>query len=304
MTKITTNSYYRFVTFVILIYYISTNGAHTHHRVLYYTDGCRLMNGPKLACCNFLTKPSEIREYAMDYGFQGVDWTLVPEDIPSSDSEEMRLIRTMWSLRPLEIRYHLYFVKNEIGKEHTKQAENNGSVFFRTCRTLSRLGARSVTIHVGLDDVQSLREISWQDTLSNTKRLVDFARSFGLRVCLENLPWGWTSRPDLFEKILRKSSCWGTLDIGHAQASQAVISGAYEIADFALPHSERILNAHVYHEETSDGHLAPKCVSDIEDRLQLLMSLPLCDWWVLELREHKALTKTLGIVREFLTNRA
>ena len=86
------------------------------------------MNGPKLACCNFLTKPSEIREYAMDYGFQGVDWTLVPEDIPSSDSEEMRLIRTMWSLRPLEIRYHLYFVKNEIGKEHTKQAENNGSV--------------------------------------------------------------------------------------------------------------------------------------------------------------------------------
>lgn len=88
------------------------------------------------------------------------------------------------------------------------------------------------------------------------------------------------------------------LDIGHAQASQAVMSGAFEVADFAIPQPEKILNIHVYHEETRDGHLAPDCVAHIEDRLQLLMSLALCDWWVLELREHNALTQTLGIVRE------
>ncbi len=260
------------------------------------------MNGPKLACCNFFTKATVVREYAMDYGFHGVDWTLVQEDIPSSDSQERNLIRTMWSLRPLEIRYHLFFVQNEIGRNPLEQAVNNGNIFFRSCRMLSRLGARSVTIHVGLDKTSSFGEISWQDTLTNTKRLVDFARSFGLRVCLENLPWGWTSRPDLFEKILRKSSCWGTLDIGHAKVSRSVMSGDFEIEDFALPHPERILNAHVYHEEVDNGHVPPTCVADIEDRLQLLMGLPLCDWWVLELREHNALSKTLQVVREFLTN--
>lgn len=260
------------------------------------------MYTPKLACCNFLDSASQTREYALDYGFHGVDWTLLPEDIPSSESEARDLIRAMWSLRPLEIRYHLYFVENEIGRCRSELSENNLNIFFKACRILSKLGARTVTVHIGLDLTCPPCEISWNNTLGAMTKLANFARSLGLRVCLENLAFGWTSRPDLFEKILRKSSCWGTLDIGHARASQAVASGAYEIEDFALPHPEKILNAHIYHEETSHGHSAPTCIADIEDRLQLLMALPLCDWWVLELREHEALSKTLGIMRDFLDN--
>ncbi|MGC8603415.1 MAG: TIM barrel protein [Desulfomonilaceae bacterium] len=255
---------------------------------------------PKLACCNFIPKVKELREYSLDYGFSGVDWTFTPEDLPSSEIQENDLIAKHSSLRPLEIRYHLYFVEKEIGRRDIQHANMDNEIFFRACRVISRLGGRYVTIHIGLDRRQSVNEISWQKTINSLRNLTDFARNIGLCVCLENLPWGWTSRPDLFEKIIRKSSCWGTLDIGHARASQWVASGVYDLEDFLNPHSERVLNAHVYHEETSSGHIAPSKADDVESRLRMLTQLPFCDWWVLELREHKPLIKTLRVVREFL----
>ncbi len=261
------------------------------------------MLSPKLACCNFIPRFNELREFSLHYGFYGVDWTFTPDDLPSSDVEERELMKNLLSLRPLEIRYHLFFVEKEIGRKDFTQGTMERGLFFGACRVISHLGGKYVTVHVGLDRRQSANEISWQKTISSLKNLVDFARNLGLRVCLENLPRGWTSRPDLFEKIIRKSSCWGTLDIGHALVSQSVASGAYDLEDFAYPHPERILNAHVYHEETSSGHIAPASVRDVESRLKMLTQLPFCDWWVLELREHKPLVKTLRVVREFLMER-
>ena len=67
-----------------------------------------------------------------------------------------------------------------------------------------------------------------------------------------------------------------------------------------MPHPERFLNAHVYHEECASGHVPPEKLANLRERLLLLQKLPLCNWWVLELREEAALLQTLGIVREFL----
>jgi hypothetical protein len=118
-------------------------------------------------------------------------------------------------------------------------------------------------------------------------------------VCLENLASGWSSRPELFEKLVRKSKAAVTLDIGHARMSPSVQSQRFDLEDFVTPHLRRVLNAHIYHEERNDRHTAPESLADLEDRLHLLTCLP-CDWWVLELREEKALLETLRVVREFL----
>jgi hypothetical protein len=116
---------------------------------------------------------------------------------------------------------------------------------------------------------------------------------------LENLAWGWTGRPELFEKLIRKSGCWATIDLGHVQVSPPVTNQLYEVEDFIAPHPDRFLNAHIYHKENGGQHLPPKKVADLVDRLHFLRQLPLCDWWVLELREEKALIETLQVVREF-----
>jgi hypothetical protein len=45
----------------------------------------------------------------------------------------------------------------------------------------------------------------------------------------------------------------------------------------------------------------PRTLADLKDRLEMVSRLPLCNWWVLELREEKSLLMTLGVVRKFLS---
>jgi hypothetical protein len=128
---------------------------------------------------------------------------------------------------------------------------------------------------------------------------VHYGEDVGVCVWLENLASGWSSRPERFEKLVRKSKAAVTLDVGRARMSPSVQSRRFDLEDLVTPHLRQVLNAHSDHEERSDRHTAPESRADLEDRLHLLTCLP-CDWWVLELREEKALVETLRVVRELL----
>jgi sugar phosphate isomerase/epimerase len=158
-----------------------------------------------------------------------------------------------------------------------------------------------MTVHLGLGR-RSPEGLSWERTIRALADLVSYAESLGVRLCLENLASGWSSRPQLFEKLIRKTGAGITLDIGHARVCQSVQCREFELEDFALPHQDRVLNAHIYHEEVDGRHVPPACVNDIRDRLDLLSWLG-CNWWVLELREKEPLLATLKIVREYLESR-
>ncbi len=156
-----------------------------------------------------------------------------------------------------------------------------------------------MTVHVGLGR-GSTDGLSWDATITGLRGLVNLADNMGLRICLENLASGWTSRPELFAELLRNSGCKGTLDVGHARVCRQVVSGGCEVEDFTLPQAELFRNAHIYHEEDPIlGHVPPIDLADIQDRLRLLRRLPLCDWWVLELRTEADLLQTLSVTREF-----
>ena len=256
------------------------------------------MNRPKLACCNCFSDVKLLKRFALEHGFDGVDWSFTLENLPQSLAEESTLIKTISSLHPLEVRYHCAFNKIDLGDVDPREANNAMKIFRQACRLVSKLRGRYLTIHVGLGR-DSTDDLHWHKTVEGLVDLVRFANNVGVRLCLENLAWGWTSRPELFEKLIRKSGSWATIDIGHARVSPSVMSHIYEEEDFLLPHPERFLNAHIYHEEEGDWHVPPQKVADLTDRLNLLRQLPLCDWWVLELREKQALLDTLDVVREF-----
>jgi len=119
-------------------------------------------------------------------------------------------------------------------------------------------------------------------------------------VCLENLAWGWTSKPNLFEKLVRRSGAGVTFDIGHAHACDAVRSQQYTAEDFVSPHPDRVYNAHVYHTEIAGiGHLPPEDVEDLRDRLTVLQRTG-CPWWTLEVKDVEGLLKTKSVVETFL----
>lgn len=259
------------------------------------------MNEPKLAMCNFIPEVEELKKTALVHGFAGVDWTFRLEDLPTNPFDESRLLRKISQLHPLEVRYHCAFKGVDLGDSDAERADAAMEIFRKTCRLISRLEGRFMTIHLGLGR-DSTEGLSWKRTLDALAELVSFANGLGIRLCLENLAFGWSSRPELFEKLIRKSSADVTLDIGHAQVCPSVQSRYYTFEDFVSPHYERVLNAHVYHEEWDETHFPPQAVDDVADRLSLLLCLP-CDWWVLELREERALFSALKVVREFLDSK-
>lgn len=257
------------------------------------------MNSPQLACCNLIPDPIRLKEFALDHGFTGIDWSIDKEVLGASPEAKRDLARAISTLHPLEIRYHCGFSNLDLGDSDPALAKRAAEVFEQVCSLIHTLEGQVITIHVGLGR-DTMDGVSWENTLDSLTALVRFGKERGIRICLENLAWGWTSRPDMYEKLIRKSGCWSTLDIGHAAVCTSVSSQHFDLEDFVSPHMERILNAHVYHVENGDRHLPPAHPSDLQDRLRLLRGLPECDWWVVELRDQPSILKTVRAVRQFL----
>lgn len=255
------------------------------------------MKPPKLAMCNFIEEVPSLKRFALANGFAGVDWTFRADDLPATPLEESRLAGKIAQLHPLEVRYHLAFEAVDLGDEVDSRAEFAMTVFRRACALVARLDGRFMTIHLGLGRASTVG-LSWERTLGALAHLVRYGKSLGVTVCLENLAWGWSSRPELFEKLIRKSRAGVTLDIGHARVCPSVETQRYAFEDFVAPHPETVVNAHIYHEERDDRHLPPDSLDDLRQRLDILSGLP-CDWWVLELREEQALLATLEVVRAY-----
>ena len=215
-----------------------------------------IMTTPKLACCNFIDDVRQLRAFALDHGFAGVDWTFSQPEVFRQPAAEADFIRAIQSLHPLEVRFHCAFAQTDLGDENPVQAASALRTFQAVCRLVSKLKGRYVTIHIGLGR-ESTSDLCWERTLAGLSDLVQFANKSWVRLCLENLAWGWTSRPELYEKLLRKSGAWATLDIGHAQVCPSVTSQQFRVADFVRPQPERICNAHVYHAENGNGHIPP-----------------------------------------------
>jgi sugar phosphate isomerase/epimerase len=255
---------------------------------------------PKLALCNFLPDPDDLKALAVQYGFEGLDWSFDLETVPITPAEESRWAQGISTFGALEIRYHCPFYQLDLGHDVPEEANKAASVFRRIIRLVSQVQGRFLTIHIGLGH-NSTEPLSWDATIKNLKNLVRYGAQQEVTVCLENLAWGWTSKPQLFEKLVRGSGSAVTFDIGHAQCCESVRSHYYSVEDFVTPHPDRVLNAHVYHEEiTGLGHAPPGQLKDLEDRLDILRDIG-CPWWTLEVRDKAGVLQTKKIVDEYLT---
>jgi sugar phosphate isomerase/epimerase len=255
---------------------------------------------PKLVMCNFISGIEKLRDFALQNGFSGIDFSFDLEHLPQTPAQESRWVKDISILTPLEIRYHCPFERIDLGHDNVEKAEEADVIFRRIIRLISKAGGRCMTIHIGLGQ-DSTEPLSWETTIDKLRHLVNYGRTMRVTVCLENLAWGWTSKPNLFEKLVRRSGAGITLDIGHAHACESVQSKQYTFEDFISPHPEKVFNAHIYHTEIPDqGHITPKTVEDIEKRLSLLRNID-CNWWVLEIRQKEGLLETRKIVDEYLT---
>ena len=255
---------------------------------------------PKLVMCNIFAEVEQVRKFAVENGFSGIDWSFDLDRLPDTPLQESRWAKEQALLAPFEVRYHCPFYQIDLGHDDPVTAAKAAALFRRIIRLVSKVGGRYLSIHIGLG-LDSTEPLSWEATLDNLRRLVQFGASHRVTVCLENLAWGWTSKPNLFEKLIRLSGAGVTLDIGHAHVCESVRSQQYAIEDFVSPHADRVFNAHLYHTEVpGQGHIPPENVQDIAERLVLLQEIG-CPWWVIEIREPVGLLQTKEIVEAFLT---
>lgn len=255
---------------------------------------------PKLAMCNIFSYPQKLEAFAREHGFSGIDWSFDVLTLPETPAEESAWVKELSRLGSLEIRYHCPFYKIDLGHDEPSEAKVAEALFRRIIRLVSKARGKYLTIHIGLGR-DSTQRLSWEASTENLARVVHYGTDHGVRICLENLARGWTSRPDLFEKLVRRSGAAVTFDIGHAHACESVKSQHYAIEDFVAPHADRVVNAHIYHTEVSGhGHVPPVRLEDIEDRLSLLQNTS-CHWWTLEVKEVEGLLRTKRIVEEYLT---
>lgn len=258
---------------------------------------------PKLVMCNIFSEIHELKQFAGEHCFSGIDWSFDIDTIPLTPSEESEWVKKIISFNSIEVRYHCPFHKIDLGHGDPEKAEYALSVFRRLVRLISRAGGRYLSVHVGLGR-DSTAPLSWEDTIINLGKLVRYGADRNVKVCLENLAWGWSSKPNLFEKLIRKSGAGVTIDIGHAAVCESVKSQQYGVEDFLSPHPDNIVAAHLYDEEVSGvGHIPPENLSDIEDRLDLLMDIG-CKWWVIEIREVEGLLKTKEMIDEYFNKKA
>jgi len=257
---------------------------------------------PKIALCNIFSNLSELKAFARKHGFTGIDWSFDLDTLPETPSEESRWVKDLSVLQDFEIRYHCPFYQIDLGHNDPEDAKKARTIFRHIIRLVSKAGGEYLTVHIGLGH-DSTEPLSWDATIESLKELVQFGAEQRVKICLENLAWGWTSKPNLFEKLVRKSGAAVTLDIGHAHACEVVQTQLYDIEDFISPHEGHVLNAHIYHTEISGlGHVPPEHLEDIQSRLDLLQKAG-CKWWAIEIKEPDGLLHTKGLIDEYMTKR-
>jgi sugar phosphate isomerase/epimerase len=249
---------------------------------------------PTIALCNIFDQDAErLAKFAAANGFTGIDWSMDPS-LPERD-----FLSLMKSLRGLQVRYHCRFHGVDLAyTDH--RGDDSLALLMCTVDQVARAGGRHMTVHSGLGN-RFGEGIEATRLIENLSILMEHGRSNDVAIALENLTTPLTDDPLQFRRIVAESGAYVTIDIGHAHAISGCSQRDDIFGDYVLPLRDRILNAHIYHTELDGfGHVPPCTLSDICNRLDLLVLAPCCDWWVIELMNPSEVLRTRDILQTHL----
>ena len=91
----------------------------------------------KLAMCNIFSDVDELRDFALDHGFSGIDWSFEMATLPETPKQEIEWSKGISALAPLEVRYHCPFYRIDLGHEDPSKAKAAETTFRRIIRLVS-----------------------------------------------------------------------------------------------------------------------------------------------------------------------
>jgi len=198
----------------------------------------------------------------------------------------------------LPIRHHGFFPGYEIGDINLEKAEQAMRLHLNALDAVSGLGEPVITFHMGLPPRVGIDPVRTSENLAS---LVDYGRSLGLRICIENLKNGPSSLPETVLEWAEQSNAGITLDIGHAVTCETVQSGRLSVCDIIDMFEDRLVEVHMYEREL-DRHYPPKDMSILGPVVDRLLETE-CRWWTIELADYPDILKTSGLLNEHITAR-
>jgi sugar phosphate isomerase/epimerase len=196
------------------------------------------------------------------------------------------------------VRFHAFFPGYEMGHRDREVSERATELHMRALEAMCGLGEPVITLHVGLrhaDPIDAGRVVE------NLTRLQEHARHLGITIALENLRRGPTSDPETLSAWARASGAAITLDIGHAVSSEGVLSGARTVFDFLDATADRLVEVHMYEQET-DRHHPPHDMAILGPIVDRLLSTK-CAWWTIELDDYAEALATRALLLDYLQAR-
>ena len=237
-------------------------------------------------------KDSDV-EFAINNGFDGVDWSFALNRMPFNTESRTRLISQIRRLEGhlVEVRFHAPFRHAEIGCRDRSISQWAMELYVKTLELIAEAGGRFLTLHIGLGDISD-KDICLTKVLENLNALKAFGLNRGVSIALENLMFGPTSVPEQWMEILKEVDIPATFDFGHARGCEAVVKGLWTPTEIVYQVKQRLIHAHIYKEENGEEHVPPETIDDLGiDLLDALIETP-CRWWVIELKEKSAVLQT------------
>lgn len=240
-------------------------------------------------------------KYAKSFGYRGIDWYLEFYRISSWKGSRDKFFN---AIRDSKLLYSFHAPVNDAqiaikDQIYSKVAFDYLKMYIDF---LGEVSPANLTIHIGSRDIP-LEDLSWDNAMDSLKRLVEHGHSKNVRICVENLAYGWTSNPELLMQIAESTDTYITFDIGHTTGGPWVRENNGTSLEFLDIIASRVLNAHVYEYENDRGeHEVPVDDSKISPVLDRLSDIG-CNWWVLELSTYKDTEDTLTVIKKYLESR-
>ncbi len=187
--------------------------------------------------------------------------------------ERMRVRLPDATADDLEIRYTFPGGPFELSHSDDHEAIRARMLMQAAVGHIAERGDGYLTVHLGLpDDADHDRFVRAADHLGE---LVQYGADHGVRVCLENLRWGMTSRLDAFLELVEATGAGVTFDVGHAVSAES--AAGFSALRFANELGDRIENVRLYGRAEA-GHLPPHSIAEIAPLVDCLLATQ-CSWW-------------------------
>jgi len=155
-------------------------------------------------------------------------------------------------------------------------------------------------MHIGANSI-SMKELNWDTTRLNLKKLGKYILEANGFLCLENLKRGWTAEPKKLLDLVKYAKINITFDSGHAASSPLILQKELTIGEYMNQLKPFIYYIHLYSYETLDigRHMPPNTWEEIKNVWEIAKSLPEVRGITLELTTLPELEHTYNLLKRY-----